>query len=131
LLPFRKESDLGRVPFDAPALFYDRNVPIDLDLVQSFLPVLAVALLEQGGVVHLPVLDVVAEISIEPGALFLEEHKSFIQVFWVETRALEPFKAENGLFNTSVHHENCFIDMGFLHLNLLYFLRLNRPNPGS
>jgi hypothetical protein len=101
LLPFRKESDLGQVPFEAPALFHDRNVPIDLDLVQSFLPVFAVALLEQCGVVYLPVLDLVAEISIEPGALFLEEHKSFIQVFRVETRALEPFEA----FQTV----NCFV----------------------
>jgi hypothetical protein len=85
LFLFREEPNFGGASLDAAALFRDRNVPIDLDLVQGFLPVLAVSRFEQGGVVLLPALDVVAEISIEPGALFLEEHQPFIEVFRVQT----------------------------------------------
>jgi hypothetical protein len=51
LLYFREETDLGCAPLDAPALLHDRNLPIDLYLVQDLLPVFAESLLERVGVV--------------------------------------------------------------------------------
>jgi hypothetical protein len=43
--------------------------------------------------------------------------------------ACEAFEPAHGFVNTSIHQQNCFVEMRFLHLNRLHCLRPERRSP--
>src|SRR5258708_36585694 len=126
LLARCEESHNGRIPALAPALLDGPQVLIDLHFIKGLLPVFTVSLFEAGGVLMLATLDVVAEETVQQGAVDFEERQFFVEIRGIQTGVLgtsQPLQAANSLVNAPVHQENRFIEMSFLHLNLLYCLR--------
>ena len=64
--------------------------------------------------------------------MILEKHELLIEARGIELRILGPleaFQATDGLVNTSIHQQYCFVQMRLLHLNLLRRSRRKRRNP--
>jgi hypothetical protein len=54
--------------------------------------------------------------------MILKEHQFFVKARGIELQILGPFEAFEPAYrsvNSSVHQQNCFVEMRFLHLNLL------------
>jgi hypothetical protein len=122
----RNEPHPRRLSLDAPTVFDHLRVAIDLHFVQGALFIFAVPGFEADGVLLLRTLEGAAEIGIEARTVILEMHELLIDARRIELRILGPldaFQATYGPVNTSIHEQNCFVQMRRLHLNLLHFLR--------
>ena len=66
--------------------------------------------------------------------MILEKHELLIEARGIELRILGPleaFEATYGLVNASIHQQYCFVQLRFLHLNLLRHPAAEMPQSDS